>query len=279
MFNSVFDRNKMPIKISIVTPSYNQADYLEETIKSVLEQNYSNLEYIVIDGGSSDGSVDLIKKYSSSLAYWVSEKDEGQADAIVKGFDKAHGEVLGYLNSDDIYLPGTFDFVAKEFVKDPELDILICSGEMIDQYGKFLYGVYPVGFNEKIIASLASRILQPAVFWRKKTYDLVGGVNVEYHCAMDADLFLRFAKHKRKYKIVRKRVAAWRLHPLIKTNNFKERSLEEVNKTIKREGIKLSKFEKCTYRFYGRLKHALLRFLYDGLKKTLVNRGRPKINI
>src|SRR6266700_4138610 len=106
-------------KISIVTPSFNQAQYLEQTICSVLDQRYPNLEYIIVDGGSSDGSVDVIRKYEKSLTYWVSEKDRGQTHAINKGLERASGSILGYLNSDDYYLDGALHRVAEQFTKHP----------------------------------------------------------------------------------------------------------------------------------------------------------------
>ena len=121
-------------KISIVTPSYNQSQFLERTILSVLNQNYPNLEYLIIDGGSTDGSVEIIRKYEKYLAYWVSEKDNGQADAINRGFQKSTGKILAWLNSDDIYLPGTLLKVSETFNKNPEVDLIFSNIFFIDEY-------------------------------------------------------------------------------------------------------------------------------------------------
>ncbi|HCK65102.1 MAG TPA: glycosyltransferase, partial [Anaerolineae bacterium] len=108
-------------KVSIITPSYNQAKYLEQTIQSVLNQNYSEIEYILIDGGSNDGSINIIKKYQDKFAFWISEKDNGQADAINKGFAKATGDIVAWLNSDDYYLPETIAKVVKVFEANPDV--------------------------------------------------------------------------------------------------------------------------------------------------------------
>jgi len=126
LFNEKVILNKDPTypKISIVTPSYNQAEFLERTILSVLNQNYLNLEYIIIDGGSNDGSVEIIKKYEKYLTYWVSEKDKGQGCAISKGFEKSTSDILAWLNSDDTYLPGTFYKIAKDFRQNSEVDLI-----------------------------------------------------------------------------------------------------------------------------------------------------------
>ncbi len=109
----------MPVSISVVTCSYNQAEFLEATLRSVLDQNYPNLEYIVIDGGSTDGSVEIIERYQHRLAYWVSEPDAGQTDALIKGFSRATGDVLAWLNSDDLYEPGTLHEVGQALRRAP----------------------------------------------------------------------------------------------------------------------------------------------------------------
>jgi glycosyltransferase involved in cell wall biosynthesis len=119
-------------RISIVTPSYNQGQFLEETIKSVLSQNYPNLEYIIIDGSSTDNSADIIKKYEKHLAYWVSEKDNGQADAINKGFARATGEIFGWINSDDLYLPDTLHRVGEYWRTYPGCQFLTGDGEIFN---------------------------------------------------------------------------------------------------------------------------------------------------
>src|SRR5215468_10026487 len=110
----------MQPKLSIVTPSFNQGRFLEETIRSVLTQNYPNLEYIIIDGGSTDETVDVIRKYQDKVNYWVSEKDRGQVDAINKGIEKCTGDIFGFINSDDVYLPGTFSAVIEHFQANPK---------------------------------------------------------------------------------------------------------------------------------------------------------------
>ena len=143
--------SKLP-KISIVTPSLNQAKFLEKTIQSVLAQNYSDLEYIIIDGGSTDGSVEIIKKYQDKIAYWVSEKDRGQSHGINKGFALATGDIFAWLNSDDTYMPGALHTVAEYFSKDSDLD--------------FLYGDVNL-INEKSIILIISFIL-PQLFLLRK---------------------------------------------------------------------------------------------------------------
>ena len=165
-------------KISIVTPSYNQGKYLEDTIISVLGQGYPNLEYLVIDGGSNDSSVDVIKKYESKLTYWISETDKGQADAINKGFSRCNGDILMWLNSDDVLMPNVLSYIAKKFL---EFGDGIYFGNCIHFKEQDPLGVFAVGSNvvskyNSIPLELSDSIIQPSSFW-SKTIWLKNGIS------------------------------------------------------------------------------------------------------
>ena len=155
--------------VSIVTPSYNQARYLEATIQSVLVQDYPRTEYIVVDGASTDSSVEIIKKYQSHLTYWISEKDNGQADAINKGLARASGEILAWLNSDDYYLPNTISAAVKVFEENP--DVVMLYGDMlaVDEDGKTinLLRYRQLSLEDLLCFQI---IGQPAVFFRRTAY-------------------------------------------------------------------------------------------------------------
>ena len=181
------------ILVSIITPSYNQAKYLEQTITSVLDQTYPSIEYIVVDGKSKDGSVDIIKKYADKLAYWVSEKDKGQADAINKGFSRATGEIIAWLNSDDYYLPETVQAAVKIFEENP--DVVLVYGNMlaVDENS--------VTFNTMKYRQLTLKDLlcfniigQPAVFMRRSALQQTNGLDATFHFLLDHLLWIQIAK-------------------------------------------------------------------------------------
>lgn len=182
--------------ISIVTPSYNQAQFIRETIDSVLNQNYPNLEYWVIDGGSTDGTVDILKSYGKKIK-WVSEKDKGQTEAINKGFAKCHGEILAYLNSDDAYLPNTLHTVAEHFQAHPESQWLTGDYFIIDEHGRkfqsFVANYKKLLRRRPSFASLAvaNYIAQPSTFWRAAAAQEVGTFNEKWRYCMDFDYWLR----------------------------------------------------------------------------------------
>ena len=179
--------------VSIITPSYNQAKYLEQTITSVLEQSYPSIEYIVVDGKSKDDSIDIIKKYADKLAYWVSEKDKGQADAINKGFSRATGEIIAWLNSDDYYLPRAVQAAVKVFEENP--DIVLVYGNMlaVNEHG--------VTFNTMNYRQLTLKDLlcfniigQPAVFMRRSALQQTSGLDATFHFLLDHLLWIQIAK-------------------------------------------------------------------------------------
>lgn len=183
-------------KISIITPSYNQAQFLEDTILSVLGQGYPNLEYLIMDGGSNDGSKEIIKKYSDSISYWQSIKDKGQADAINQGFKKAGGEILMWLNSDDMLMPNVLYKIADYYKKEPEH---LYFGNCI-HFQTIDSGVKTVGsnvltlFNENRLNEL-DFIIQPSSFWNRKIWEETGPLDETYHFGFDWEWFLRVQKN------------------------------------------------------------------------------------
>jgi glycosyltransferase involved in cell wall biosynthesis len=180
-------------RISIVTPSYNQGQFIEETIRSVLLQGYPNLEYIIIDGGSSDNSVEIIKKYEQYLSYWVSEPDKGPTDAINKGWQKTTGEIVAYLNSDDAYLPGTIATIAKIFQENCDTRV-VCGNELkIDTEG-FVISESSIEKADRLSLLHLNFISQPATFIRKSTLELVGGLDLDVHYIFDFELWLRITR-------------------------------------------------------------------------------------
>jgi len=228
-------------KISIVTPSYNQAQFLERTILSVLNQNYPNLEYIIIDGGSTDGSVEIIKKYKKYLACWVSEVDEGQADAINKGFKIVTGEFIGWQNSDDIYLPRAFYKVAKKFSENPDTDLVFGNRYSIDENENIIRDMRYVSFNHKSLLYEGSALNNQSAFWKKELMDKVGLFDESYKFCMDYDFWVRAGKIG-KFLLIRDYLGAFRGHKDTKTNTIISICHTEHLRILKREGIKPNKF-------------------------------------
>ena len=181
------------LKISVITCSYNQGEFLERTIKSVLDQDYPNLEYIVIDGGSDDNSVDIIKKYEDRLAYWVSEPDEGQTHALIKGFNRATGDIMCWLNSDDLFEPHTLKEVNEFFQNHRSAEVVYGNATWIDKQDRVVKKKKEIAFNKFILLFAYNYIPQPSTFWRKGIYKRVGGLDPDFDLAMDADLWFRFS--------------------------------------------------------------------------------------
>jgi glycosyltransferase involved in cell wall biosynthesis len=177
--------------ISIITPSYNQALYLEQTIDSILSQNHPNLEYIIIDGGSRDGSVDIIKKYEKYLKFWVSESDRGQSHAINKGISKASGDIINWINSDDYYESGAFKHVAEAF-EDPDIEVAAFKGKVIDERGKLIRYSKGTDIYKDLAKTIGwARIDQPETFFRKSVFDKITPLNENLHYTMDLEMWIR----------------------------------------------------------------------------------------
>lgn len=204
-------------KISVVTPSYNQAVFLERTILSVLNQNYPNLEYIIIDGGSGDESVNIIKKYEKYLACWVSEKDRGQSHAINKGWERATGEIVAWLNSDDTYTPGALAYVADFFQAHPQIDMVCGNAYKVDEEDNVIGASPRQDFKLEKLIHNQWNIPQPAVFLRRRVLTEVGLLDEALYFYMDLDLFIRVGQ-KYSVKRIPQYLANARIHSQVKTS-------------------------------------------------------------
>jgi glycosyltransferase involved in cell wall biosynthesis len=227
-------------RISIITPSFNQGKFIEQTIQSALSQNYPNLEYIVMDGGSSDNTVEILKKYEGKIK-WFSEKDKGQSDAINKGFKIATGDIIAWLNSDDYYLPGTLKKVGEYFMNKDQAQWVTGDYEIVNENGrqiqsfvrtyKNILRVLP--FNDTLY--VANYINQPSTFWKRELLNEVGFVNEEYHLCMDYDLWLRIYK---KYPLhtISSPLSAFRIHSTSKGKNLYKKQFEEELEVARKNG-------------------------------------------
>ena len=203
-------------RVSIVTPSYQQGPFIEETIRSVLLQGYPNLEYIVIDGGSTDETVAILRKYEKWIAYWVSEADKGQSEAINKGFAKASGDLFGWLNSDDVYERCAIAIIAKYFTQDGGRSLVYGNGWYVDEQGKKTRPCHWIKPYNRRLFSTTNFVLQPAAFWRREIWERTGGLDSDLHWAMDWEWLLRATALTQPHYL-RLDLARWRFRSGIKT--------------------------------------------------------------
>jgi glycosyltransferase involved in cell wall biosynthesis len=223
------------LTISIITPSYNQAAYLEQTIQSVINQNYPAIEYIIIDGGSTDDSVEVIQKYSSHFAYWVSEKDRGQSDAINKGLKLATGDIVCWLNSDDLFEPNTLNTIAQFFNKNTDAKFIYGDGLIFHENGKKRDFHCRPGKVNKEMLSRCDPLQQPSTFWRRKIHNEIGFIDESLGFTMDWDFFMRIAlKYEMHYLPIT--FSRYRIHDAHKTGVGGERRSKEILNFIEKYG-------------------------------------------
>jgi glycosyltransferase involved in cell wall biosynthesis len=210
--------------ISIVTPSFNQAHFLERTIQSVLNQDYPALEYIIRDGGSTDETLAVLDRYRDRLAHCASQKDNGQAHALNLGFARAAGEIMAYLNSDDLLLPGALAYIAAYFAQHPEVDVVYGHRVVIDENDNEI-GRWVLPPHDDKILRWADYIPQETLFWRRRIWERSGGaLDESFRFALDWDLLLRFQGAGAKMVCLPRFLGAFRVHPAQKTST----QLEDV---------------------------------------------------
>lgn len=231
--------------VSIITPSFNQAPYLEATIRSVLEQDYPRIEYIVMDGGSTDGSVDIIKKYaveSNGLNYrhrinsWVSESDKGQTDAINKGFARAKGDILAWINSDDTYHPKAVGEAVNFLIENPAVAMVYADCDFIDEQGRVIGTFASAQTDYQKLRRGYVHIPQQTMFFRANYWKELGPLDPSFYFAMDYDLWVRIAKHAPLQYLPGRKWANFRIHTSSKTNVNDERGWKEMLRVHFRDG-------------------------------------------
>jgi glycosyltransferase involved in cell wall biosynthesis len=216
--SSMGDGQSWP-RISIVTPSFNQGQFLEETIRSILLQGYPNLEYLIVDGGSTDDSVEIIRKYQEHLSFWVSEPDSGQSDAINKGFARCSGELMNWINSDDVLTPGALQVVAEAFGSEPDAGVFVGAAAHVNHRGRKFAERWPT--LEQINQPIDWRknyFFQPSAFFRRSIWEATGPLNQNLHYVMDVDFWIRAKQHCR-FALIEQILSCAREHASAKTTS------------------------------------------------------------
>jgi len=229
-------------KFTIITPTYNQGKFIEETILSVLGQNYPNLEYFIFDGGSTDNTIDIIKKYEKEITYWESKKDKGQSHAINKGFEKSTGEIIGWLNSDDLYMPNTLCFISEQVKRhNDKIYFGNCVHYSEGDEGVIAEGSDVVNISKKIVLENADFIIQPSSFWTKGILQKVGPLKEDIHYAFDWEWFLRAKLLGVDFFCINKPLSLYRKHAEHKTSVGGEKRQKEILEIYKQYSQRFAK--------------------------------------
>jgi glycosyltransferase involved in cell wall biosynthesis len=226
---------KLPL-VSIITPSFNQVEFLERTIQSVLNQDYPYIEYIIVDGGSTDGSTQIIQKYQDRLAWWVSEPDRGQTDAINKGFNRARGDILAWLNSDDTYHSGAIGQAVRYLIEHPEAAMVYADCDFIDENDRVIGKFKSAQTDLRRLREGYVHIPQQTMFFRAGYWKQLGPLDPSFYFAMDYDLWTRIAAHAPIQYLPGKTWANFRIHTTSKTNVADERGWQEMLRVHYRDG-------------------------------------------
>lgn len=237
--------------LSLVTCSFQQGPFIGSTLKSVLDQQYPGLEYVVVDGGSTDGSVATIESHASKLAYWVSEPDRGQTDALAKGFARSTGEIMGWLCSDDLLLPDALHAVGRWFAENPQADWVYGDAIWISRAGEPIRTKREMGWNRHVFLFDHNYLAQPSVFWRRRLYDAAGGLDRSFNLAMDSDLWLRFARISKPHHIARY-LSCMRYYPEQKTRALKPMGMREDELLLRREAPALARLPRAPMHLWAR---------------------------
>jgi glycosyltransferase involved in cell wall biosynthesis len=212
--------------ITIITPSFEQARFLRACIDSVLSQDYPNLEYLVMDGGSTDGSIDILKSYGDRIVLSTGP-DGGQAAAINSGMRQSRGAILGFLNSDDVLLPGALRAVADAYSSNPDVDVIYGDAELIDESGE-VFGTYPTQTFDQATFAADCYICQPAAFWRRETQHEFGLLDESLHSALDYEYWIRIARSGGRFFHLKSTLAQARDYPETKTRSDRARAFREI---------------------------------------------------
>jgi glycosyltransferase involved in cell wall biosynthesis len=259
-------------RITVVTPSFNQEQFLERTILSVINQDYPNLEYIIVDGGSTDGSVELIKKYEKYLTYWVSERDDGQSQAINKGLKRATGDWLAWQNSDDIFYPGAFHSLANAIRVNRQSSLIIGNMNLIDEQDHVINDLKYVKPTYQSLLAEGMVLTNQAAFWRRSLHDKIGYLDEELHYGFDFEWFLRVLQIG-KAAHVNKTWGGLRMHSQTKTSRYQILFDKEYAKI--REGREATQFQIRLHqlrRLYLMLLRGDIDYVTRGLKRRFFER-------